>query len=109
MTHAAGSKVNMVMLAQFAKELGANEKVTNAILESATARRVLEICEEEKIDGITDLICQKVVEVCDAHSEHFLNINTYLVGFSGELLGQFEKSQKYKLNNTLNKQRKDNE
>ena len=102
MTHAAGSKVNMEMLAQFAQELGASEEVRKSILEAATARRVLEICEEEKIEGITDLICQKVVEVCDSYSEHLLNINTYLVGFSGEFLGQFEQSQTYKLNRPLN-------
>mgnify|MGYP001186746534 CR=1 FL=1 len=93
MTHAAGSKVNMEMLAMFAKDLGATSEVVEEIQEAATARRVLEICEEQGIKGMTDIICEKVVEACSEHSENKLNINTYLVGFSGNLLGRFEQNE----------------
>jgi cobalt-precorrin-5B (C1)-methyltransferase len=91
MTHAAGSKVNMKMLAEMARGISVSEKRCLEIEESATARRVLEICEEEGALGMTSLICKKVVEKCLKHiNKDEISISSYLVDFKGNLLGKSE-------------------
>ena len=88
MTHVAGSKVNMEMLANIAIECGASDEIAEQMRETTMARRVLEICEENNIKGVESLICQKVVENCSEYIKDAIKINTYLIGFDGALLGQ---------------------
>ena len=88
-THAAGSEVNMDLLAQLAGELGASETVCARIRAANTARHVLELCKAEGIGAITSLICRKVVEHASRHVEGKLSLQVVLVDFEGQLLGQF--------------------
>ncbi len=90
MTHAAGSDVNMDMLAELAKEIGLDQKYCEEIRTSTTARRALEICEEQNKAEITIKICERTNEKCLSHVDHQIKMNTYLVDFSGNLMGQAE-------------------
>ncbi len=90
MTHAAASEVNVKMLGEMASRLGASSEVFNEILEATTARRVFEICDENEIDGLSDLVCETVSEKCGEHIVSEVPINTYLMDFKGALLTRFE-------------------
>lgn len=92
-THAAGSEVNMNLLAELAQELGANEEICAKIRAANTARHVLELCKAERLDGITSLVCRKVVEQCSRHVDGKLAIHVALVDFAGALLGEFPAAQ----------------
>ncbi len=87
-THVAGSKVNLELLAELAAEVGASPDLCNEICASTTARRVLELCSEAGIQGLTSAICSKVVEHTTRHTDEKLRIHVYLVDFGGTLLAQ---------------------
>jgi cobalt-precorrin-5B (C1)-methyltransferase len=57
MTHAAGSEVNMDLLASLAGELGGDVTVCEAIRSANTARHVLELCMAAGLAGVTSLVC----------------------------------------------------
>ncbi len=88
-THAAGSEVNMELLARLATALGGSDALTAAIRVANTARHVLELCQTHELVGITSLICQKVSEVGTRHAGLPLDVPVILVDFDGALLGAF--------------------
>jgi cobalt-precorrin-5B (C1)-methyltransferase len=88
-THAAGSEVNMELLASFAAELGARDEVLAEIRGANTARHVLELCAREGLTGIAALICRKVVEHGARHAGGRLAVTAVLVDFNGAVLGRF--------------------
>jgi cobalt-precorrin-5B (C1)-methyltransferase len=92
-THAAGSEVNMELLAGFAAELGATAPVLEEIRGANTARHVLEVCAREGLTGITSLICQKVVEHGTRHAGGELAIRAVLVDFNGAVLGEHPRQE----------------
>jgi cobalt-precorrin-5B (C1)-methyltransferase len=92
-THAAGSEVNMGLLAGFAGELGADEEFCKRIRESNTARHVLELCASTGFGRITTLVCQRAVEQCELHAGGKLPLQAYLMDFEGELLGQWPETR----------------
>jgi cobalt-precorrin-5B (C1)-methyltransferase len=92
-THAAGSEVNMQLLAGLAAELGAAAELVAAIAAANTARHVLELCAGAGLEGITALICKRVVEHTTAHVAAKFPaprpaIEAVLVDFDGRVLGQ---------------------
>jgi cobalt-precorrin-5B (C1)-methyltransferase len=87
-THAAGSEVNIELLAQFAEELGASAELAAEIRQANTARHVLELCAAHGLTGITTLICRKVVEHAERHVDHKLEVHTALLDFGGSVLGR---------------------
>ncbi len=88
-THAAGSEVDMEFLASLAADLSASEELIASIRQANTARHVLELCREAGLDGITSLICKKVVEHCQAHAGGKVGVEACLVDFGGSLLGRY--------------------
>jgi cobalt-precorrin-5B (C1)-methyltransferase len=88
MTHAAGSEVNLDLLAGLAAELGADEALTGQIRGANTARHVLELCAGHGLTAITSLVCKRVVQHGRAHAGGDLDVHAYLVDFDGRLLGQ---------------------
>jgi len=106
-THQAGSSINMMQLAQYAKEKGASEDIILAIQNANTARHVLDICKKNFIP-IADLICKDVVKVMmnyahnqkrselknDVPQEWFKNftIECYMTDFDGTILGFYKNS-----------------
>jgi cobalt-precorrin-5B (C1)-methyltransferase len=88
-THAAGSEVNMDLLADLVAELGADEALQAQIRASNTARHVLELCKAAGYGEITSLVCRKAVEHCVQHAGGKLPVQAYLMDFEGGLLGQW--------------------
>jgi cobalt-precorrin-5B (C1)-methyltransferase len=86
-THAAGSEVNLELLASFAAELGAAPAVLEEIRAANTARHVLELCAREGLTGIADLICARVVEHGRRHAPG-LAVEAVLIDFDGKVLGR---------------------
>jgi cobalt-precorrin-5B (C1)-methyltransferase len=89
MTHAAGSEVNMELLASLAAELGAGPEFCARIRSANTARHALELCAAEGFVGITSLVCRRVCEHARAHAGGRLEVRACLVDFDGKLLGQY--------------------
>jgi cobalt-precorrin-5B (C1)-methyltransferase len=89
MTHAAGSEVNLELLAQIAADLAAAPDVVDQIRSANTARHVLELATQAGLEGLADAICARVV----AHLEHHaaslapLTVHAILVDFDGRVLG----------------------
>lgn len=88
-THAAGSEVNMDLLASLGAELGAGEEIQSEIRRANTARHVLEISSSAGLLGLTSLICRRVVDHGTCHAGGGLAVHAYLVDFDGKLLGQY--------------------
>jgi cobalt-precorrin-5B (C1)-methyltransferase len=88
-THAAGSEVNMELLAGLAAELGASEELLAQIRTANTARHVLELCAAAGLTGIASLICREVVGHGRRHAGGSLSVQAVLVDFDGKLLGRF--------------------
>jgi cobalt-precorrin-5B (C1)-methyltransferase len=88
-THAAGSEVNMALLAELARELGAAPSLAEEIAQANTARHVLELCTQHGLTAITSLVCKRVSEHCRAHAGGALEVHANLVDFSGALLGRY--------------------
>jgi cobalt-precorrin-5B (C1)-methyltransferase len=89
MTHAAGSEVNMELLASLAAELGASEELRAQILAANTARHVLEMTSAAGLAGITSLVCRRVAEHASRHAGGTVDVRVMLVDFNGALLGAY--------------------
>jgi cobalt-precorrin-5B (C1)-methyltransferase len=87
-THAAGSEVNLELLARLAAEAGAPDSLQAEIRAANTARHVLELCAARGFTGITSVICRRVAENCAKHAGGSLEVRAYLLGFDGALIGQ---------------------
>jgi cobalt-precorrin-5B (C1)-methyltransferase len=88
MTHAAGSEVNMELLATLAAELGGDADLCAAIRSGNTARHVLELCAARGLVGVTSLVCRRVAENGRAHAGGELDVHAVLVDFDGTMLGR---------------------
>lgn len=87
-THAAGSDVNMELLARLARAEGASEALCASILEATTARRVLELCAEAGLRQITSAICREVVRQTEKHIGGAVPVVVELVDFGGASLAR---------------------
>lgn len=92
MTHAAGSKVNMELLARLASEVGLNS-LGKPILEANTARHVMDLVLASGRSAFFENVCREVVCKMRAHVERKANpsfaIEVALVDFEGILLGEW--------------------
>ena len=88
MTHAAGSEVNMELLAEIAASLGAAAEVVTEIRAANTARHVLELAQRAGIDGLATALAARVVEKLTAHAGGSLEVHAVLVDFDGRTLGR---------------------
>jgi cobalt-precorrin-5B (C1)-methyltransferase len=88
MTHAAGSEVNMDLLASIASTLGAGSEVVTEIRGANTARHVLELAQRGGITGLGSAVCARVVDTLSAHAAAPLDIQAVLVDFDGKVLGR---------------------
>ncbi len=89
MTHAAGSEVDMTLLADLASELGASGELRSQILAANTARHVLELAAASGLVGITSLVCGRVALHARRHTREALDVRAFLVDFNGALLGSY--------------------
>jgi cobalt-precorrin-5B (C1)-methyltransferase len=89
MTHAAGSEVNMDLLAGIASDLGAGAEIVLAIRAANTARHVLELCGKEGLSGLPGAICRRVAEHGGKHAGFAVDVRVHLVDFDGTELGRY--------------------
>lgn len=89
MTHAAGSEVNMELLAGVARSLGAPEVLVEQIRGANTARHVLQLT-DTALPGFGRAICDGVVQHLERHAAPVgpLAVQAVLVDFDGAVLGQ---------------------
>lgn len=87
-THAAGSEVNMELLANLASRLGANDALCAEIRAASTARRVLELCSAEKL-ALAPLVCRRVAENGARYAGGDLEVQAWMVDFDGRPLGHY--------------------
>ncbi|HYQ00793.1 MAG TPA: cobalt-precorrin-5B (C(1))-methyltransferase [Polyangiaceae bacterium] len=89
MTHAAGSEVNMELLAKIAQDSGAASEIVEQIRTANTARHVLELATQAGLDGLADAICARVVTHLEHHAAVVasLAVHAILVDFDGRVLG----------------------
>jgi cobalt-precorrin-5B (C1)-methyltransferase len=90
MTHAAGSEVNMELLAAIAKDSHATPEIVEQIRVANTARHVLELATRAGLDGLADAICARVVSHLERHAASVapLAVHATLVDFDGRVLGR---------------------
>lgn len=89
MTHAAGSEVNMELLAQIAEALGAESRVASEIRGANTARHVLELAVREGLTGLPSAVCERAAAHLARHAASAtLAVHAILVDFNGEVLGR---------------------
>ena len=90
MTHAAGSEVNMELLAGIAQDLAAAPEVVAEIRAANTARHVLELATRSGLAGLADAICARVVTHLERHAALVapLTVQAILVDFDGRVLGR---------------------
>ncbi len=90
MTHAAGSEVDVGLLADLARSLGASASLRADICEARTARRVQELCAAAGLAGMADAVCRRAAEACGAFVHGQLHLVVQQVDFDGTLLATAE-------------------
>jgi cobalt-precorrin-5B (C1)-methyltransferase len=88
MTHAAGSEVNLELLASLARDRGAPHSVVAQIRTANTARHVLELAAREGVDDLCDAICERVVDHLSRHAAGAIEVHAVLVDFNGTVMGR---------------------
>ena len=93
MTHAAGSRVNMGLLAKLAREVGAADVLAQEIEGANTGRHAMDLVQAAGLEGYFDRVCEEVVAQASAHlkgaSAPGIAIEVALVDFAGQLLGRW--------------------
>ncbi len=89
MTHAAGSKVNLELLAAMARKLGADAPIAAQIEAANTARHALEIALAGGLDALPDEVCAAAAEHLRRFAGAALPISVMLTDFDGKLLGLY--------------------
>ena len=77
------SDVNIGMLAELAREAGANDALVAEIAESVTARRVLELCDRHGLPAVPKVLCERVVRAARRHSGRAYPVEARLMHFDG--------------------------
>ena len=87
-THVKGSKVDMLFLAELARQAGAETKVIESIKKANTARHVLEIIQENQIEKFPQLVCNEVHNQMSKHADGKVPLDVILFDFDGNVLGR---------------------
>ncbi len=86
MTHAAGSDVNVGLLADLAAELGASGALQDEIRAARTARRVHELCTAAELPGLPAAVCRRAAAACHERLSGSTALLVQLIDFDGNLL-----------------------
>ena len=87
-THVKGSKVDMNFLADLTGKINPDEKIIDQIKKANTARHVLEIIKQNKIDGFFESICENVHDQMRSHTNNKVIIEVVLFDFDGTVLAR---------------------
>ncbi len=88
MTHVAGNQVDMLFLAEIARECGASPNVIDEVRAANTARHVQEIALREDLRGLFRRLCEMVCERSDALVGGALAVECIIFDFDGSVLGR---------------------
>jgi cobalt-precorrin-5B (C1)-methyltransferase len=88
MTHAAGSEVNLAMLAELLRELGAPAAVVEQAANANTGRHALEIAVVAGFPRLAELICARAAHYCRSYAPRPIETAVILTDFTGNPLGQ---------------------
>ncbi len=83
-THAAGSAVDVVFLAEIAKECGASEETVTALRSANTARHAGDLVKAAKVSGFFDAICRRALGTLRERAGPAPNLELLMFGFEGE-------------------------
>lgn len=72
MTHAAGSLVNTELLGELSLQVGASEELAARIATANTARHVLEMAQEAKLDALGQAIAEAAVDHLYVHTQKLI-------------------------------------
>ena len=87
-THVKGSKVDMNFLAKIAQKYNADKNTIEKIKKANTARHVLEIVSENKLEKFFDGICSEVYKHLRDQSEMKVEIDAIMFDFDGNVIGR---------------------
>lgn len=88
MTHAAGSEVNLAMLAEMLRELGAPTELVERVAGANTGRHALEIAVAQGFPHLADLVCARAAQYCRSYAPRPIETAVILTDFAGKPLGQ---------------------
>lgn len=88
MTHAAGSEVNLAMLAEMMQKLRAPTTVVEQVASANTGRHALEIAVGQGFPQLADLVCARAARYCQSYASRPLETAVILTDFAGQPLGQ---------------------
>ena len=88
MTHVAANQVDMLFLAELAREVGAAPAVVEEIRGANTARHVQEIALREGLRSVFRRLCEMVCERSDALVGDALAVECIIFDFDGSVLGR---------------------
>ena len=87
-THVKGSKVDMTFLSKIAKKCNARNEVIEEIRKANTARHVLDIVKENKVEGFFNEICAETYNHMRKYSEKIVSLEVILFDFDGTILAR---------------------
>ncbi|MFB3096375.1 MAG: cobalt-precorrin-5B (C(1))-methyltransferase, partial [Nitrosopumilaceae archaeon] len=87
-THVKGSKVDMNFLAKIAQKYNADKNTIEKIKNANTARHVLEIVSENKLEKFFDGVCSEVYKHLRDQSEMKVEIDAIMFDFDGNVIGR---------------------
>ena len=87
-THVKGSKVDMTFLSKIAKKCKARNEVIEEIRKANTARHVLDIVKENKVEGFFNEICAETYNHMRKYSEKIVPLEVILFDFDGTILAR---------------------
>lgn len=88
MTHAAGSEVNLAMLAEMLQELGAPPTLVDQVAGANTGRHALEMAVAQGFPHLADRVCARAAHYCRSYAPRPIETAVILTDFAGNPLGQ---------------------
>ena len=89
-THVKGSKVDMKLLADIARECGAPDYIIRDIQKANTARHVMEMIQQNNIPNFFDKICQLVRKHMQSRAND-THVDVIMFDFEGSVIGSTSK------------------
>jgi cobalt-precorrin-5B (C1)-methyltransferase len=86
-THASSGNMDLNILGEIAREIGASAELTEKLKRANTARHALEIMQETNTAArIIPRLSEGAIEVSKKHSEGKLDIHLFLFDYNGQVI-----------------------
>ncbi len=84
-THCKDSSVELEFLAGLAEDAGAKRKTVNNIIDANTAREVFFVLQENRLDGVFNVVCERIKKNARAIVGSYPRIGCILVGYFSDI------------------------